>query len=214
MSDDLRLILAMDVLDTDQAEELARMSEGKVRAIKVNWPLLMINGTEIIGRLSKYANVICDLKIADIPNTNRLITEKVKEAGAWGVISHIFPGKDSLEAVYKAAGSMNVLGVVAMTHPGSHEFMLQQRHGFLRIAKEVGIYGIIAPGNDYALTSELKKEAGNLKIVSPGVGAQGGKASEAIRSGSDYIIVGRHIYQSGDPVDKIDELNREIKEVI
>ena len=35
---------------------------------------------------------------------------------------------------------------------------------------------------------------GDRKILSPGVGAQGGSASSAIQAGADYVIVGRAIY--------------------
>ncbi|MGI6078851.1 MAG: orotidine 5'-phosphate decarboxylase / HUMPS family protein, partial [Fastidiosipilaceae bacterium] len=46
----------------------------------------------------------------------------------------------------------------------------------------------------------IRKIAGNDKeILSPGVGAQGGSASAAIRAGADYVIVGRAIYASDDP---------------
>lgn len=213
MSQESRLIVALDIYDSQRALEIARSAEGKVRAIKVNWPLLMTNGVEIIQRLSKFSDILCDLKVADIPNTNRLITQKVRDSGAWGIISHIFPGRDSLEAVIDAAGSMKVVGVAAMSHPGSSEFMVPLKEKFLDIALESGLYGIISPGNNYGLTKELKTRAGNLKIISPGVGTQGGKISQAIRSGSDYIIIGRHIYESDDPGARIDEINIEMKEV-
>lgn len=213
MSQENRLIVALDVYDGEKALEIAESSGGKVKAIKVNWPIIMTNGIEIVRKLSKFSNVLCDLKVADIPNTNRLITRKVREAGAWGIISHIFPGKDSLEAVKEEAGSMKVVGVVAMSHPGYSQFMEPLRNKFLQIAIEEEIYGIITPGNNYEVTRELKSKAGDLKIISPGVGAQGGTISEALRSGSDYIIVGRHIYESEDPVARIDSINRDIKEV-
>ena len=45
----------------------------------------------------------------------------------------------------------------------------------------------------------IRKLIGNLKILSPGVGAQGGSASGAIRAGADYIIVGRSIYNAENP---------------
>ena len=38
-------------------------------------------------------------------------------------------------------------------------------------------------------------------IISPGVGMQGGSAGDTIRAGAEYVIVGRSIYQSDDPLD-------------
>lgn len=210
MSENSGLILAIDVYDAARAEELARLAEGNVRALKINWPLVLGAGSGIIGKLSRYADVLCDFKIADIPNTNRLITEKARDKGAWGIITHTFTGRDSLEAVVEASGEMKVFGVVAMSHPGASDFMEGHRKMLLEAAKAAGVYGIIAPGNNYAITRELKSEAGSLKIASPGVGAQGGSAAEAVRSGSDYIIAGRSIYGSDNPEERILALNREI----
>lgn len=214
MTNDSRLVLALDITDISKAEDVARQAEGKVRAIKINWPLVMTSGIGIVGRIGKYADILCDLKVADIPNTNRLITEKVRDNGAWGIITHIFPGSDSLMAVKKASGDMKVFGVAAMSHPGASEFMTNLRDRFLKLAIESDIYGIIAPGNDYDVTRDLKSRAGNLKIATPGVGAQGGTAGDAIRSGSDYVIVGRSIYESEDPSEKMESINEEIRRVV
>jgi orotidine-5'-phosphate decarboxylase len=38
-----------------------------------------------------------------------------------------------------------------------------------------------------------------MLILSPGVGAQGGSAAEALRHGADFVIVGRSIYEDPDP---------------
>jgi len=209
-----RLILALDVYGVEKAEDIAKQAEGRVRAIKINWPLVMTSGIGVVQRLSRYAEVLCDLKIADIPNTNRLITQKVNEMGAWGIITHIFTGSDSLKAVKEASGEMKVFGVVAMSHPGASEFMLGFRDRLLALAKEAGLFGIIAPGNNYEVTKELRSRAGTLKIASPGVGAQGGSASDAILSGADYIISGRSIYESDNPSVEMDLINEEIKQAI
>jgi orotidine-5'-phosphate decarboxylase len=52
---------------------------------------------------------------------------------------------------------------------------------------------------------------GNLAIISPGVGAQGGSAADAIRAGADHIIVGRSIYQSKTPGIEAEKIVKEIE---
>jgi orotidine-5'-phosphate decarboxylase len=48
-----------------------------------------------------------------------------------------------------------------------------------------------------------------LKIISPGVGAQGGSSRETLKAGADYIIVGRGIYLSDDPAAAAEKYSRE-----
>jgi orotidine-5'-phosphate decarboxylase len=45
-----------------------------------------------------------------------------------------------------------------------------------------------------------------LNIYSPGIGTQGGKAKETISNGSDFLIVGRTILNSKDPVNTVKQL--------
>jgi orotidine 5'-phosphate decarboxylase subfamily 1 len=134
MTDNSRLIVALDIGSPDKAMELAREVYREIFAIKINWPLLMVAGVGIISELSSYGKVICDLKIADIPNTNSLITSNVRENGGWGIITHTFTGSDSLGAVIDAAGDMKVFAVVSMSHPGSDQFINPVSMDLLRMA--------------------------------------------------------------------------------
>ncbi|MCL5783623.1 MAG: orotidine-5'-phosphate decarboxylase [Candidatus Thermoplasmatota archaeon] len=210
---DSKLVIALDVFDVDFAVDFARKIGREIFAIKINWPLVMVRGSSIISELSRYSRSICDLKIADIPNTNRLIAEKVAENGAWGVISHAFVGSDSLKAVVQAAGDVRVFSVVAMSHPGSADLISSSLENLVKISIEANVYGLIAPGNDLEMLRKVKKMAPGMKILSPGIGAQGGSASHAIANGSDYIIVGRAVYDDPDPLMKAREFNRELSNI-
>jgi orotidine-5'-phosphate decarboxylase len=68
-----------------------------------------------------------------------------------------------------------------------------------RLAVEAGASGIIAPATRPERVRELREIVGQLLILCPGVGAQGGSASDTIAAGADYVIVGRSIYQAEDP---------------
>ncbi len=193
------LILALDVTDENKALEVAKQVEGLVDAIKVNWPLVLASSPEIITKLSRLAPVICDFKVADIPNTSRLIAEQAKRLGASGIIVQGFVGRDSLRAVIAAGQGMEVFVVTEMSHPGGQEFTMGVADKLAAMAKEEKAAGIIAPATRPERIAALRKVAGNLLILSPGVGAQGGSAAEAVRNGADFVIVGRAIYESDDP---------------
>lgn len=208
-----KLVVALDVFDTDFAIDFSRKVGDEVFAIKINWPLVMVKGASIISDISRYAKVICDLKVADIPNTNSLIAKKVAESGAWGIISHSFVGSDSLEAVVSASGDTKVFSVVSMSHPGSEQFINTKTEELIELSRKAGAYGLIAPANNYGILSNIRKLAPDLKILAPGVGAQGGRASEAVKNGADLFIVGRAIYNSDDPVEAARTINREVSGV-
>lgn len=65
---------------------------------KIGYPLILSAGLGIVTEIRSFAPVIADLKVADTPNTNRLIGQAVLDAGAGGIIAQAFPGKDSLQA--------------------------------------------------------------------------------------------------------------------
>jgi orotidine-5'-phosphate decarboxylase len=193
-----RIILALDVTSREEAMRVVSAVKDQVDAIKINWPLILAAGPDIIREVSKVKDVICDMKIADIPNTNRLIVEQAMARGACAVIAHGFTGEDSVRACVDAANGQ-VFVVTEMSHPGGKQFTAQVADKVAAIAKAVGARGIVAPATRPERISALRKIVGSLEIISPGVGAQGGKASDALKAGADYIIVGRAIYEAKDP---------------
>ncbi len=208
-----RLILALDETIESRAMEVAREVSDIVDAIKINWPLVLAASPEIINTLSDLSHVICDFKIADIPNTNRLIVKQAFSRGASGVIVHGFTGKDSVQAAVDAA-DVSVYVVTEMTHPGGEEFTSPAAIRVAQIAKEVGAAGVIAPATRPQRIRKIREEVRDLLILAPGVGVQGGRASEAIENGADYIIVGRAIYQSEDPREATQSIVEEIESAL
>ena len=208
-----RMILALDVTSRDEAVRVVAEVKDYVDAIKINWPLILAAGPEIITELSKVKDVICDMKISDIPNTNRLIVEQAMKRGASAVICHGFAGEDSVRACVDAAKGQ-VFVLTEMSHPGGKQFTAPVADKLAALAKAAGARGIVAPATRPERIAELRRIIGDMEIISPGVGAQGGKASDAIRAGADYIIVGRAIYEAQDPRDAAKKLAAEAREGI
>ena len=205
-----RLVLALDVYERERALEIAECTADYLWAIKVNWPLIIGSGLGIITELKQVAGlpIIVDLKLADIPNTNRLIARKVFEAGADYIIAHGFVGRDSVKALMELG---EVIIVVEMSHPGAKEFIQPATDGLIELANELGPFGVIAPATRPErvayIRSKLRPE---IKILSPGVGAQGGSAGEVLKAGADYVIVGRSIYGSENPREAARRLHDEM----
>lgn len=212
MKRDTRLVLALDVTERNQAIYIAEEVSEYLDAIKVNYPLALSCGMEIITELAERKDVICDFKVADIPNTNRLIVEQVFGHGASGVIVQGFVGEDSVKACVDAAKG-DVFVVTEMSHPGGQVYTAPIADQLARLAVDAGASGIIAPATRPERVKALRGIVGELTILSPGVGAQGGTPAATIEAGADYCIVGRSIYNSPDPSGSAKKIVEEIRSV-
>jgi orotidine-5'-phosphate decarboxylase len=206
-----RLIIALDVPDVIRAKAIAKAVRPHVDGIKVNWPLVLSGGPQVVRELSEIAYVLGDFKIADIPNTNRLIVEQALRAGVSGFICHGFAGEDSVRACVEAAGAADVFVVTELSHPGGQEYTAKFADEFARLAVRAGAAGIIAPATRPERVTALRQIVGAKLILAPGVGAQGGNASTSIAAGADAVIVGRSIYEAKDPERAAREVAEEIR---
>jgi orotidine-5'-phosphate decarboxylase len=205
------LILSLDVNDISPALAIAEACAPYVDAIKVGYPLVLPKGLSVAGDLLPLGlPLIADFKVADIPNTNQAICTLAFQAGFSAIIAHAFPGEDALSGCVGVAhaGGGECYAVAEMSHPGSAEFF----HGgvaerLAALAVRCRADGIIAPATRPDRVARLREIVGSLKILSPGVGAQGGDL-EAVKDLVDGIIVGRAIYGAADPAGAAKELSR------
>ena len=213
MKKDTRLILALDVTSRERALSLVKLLENYFDAIKVGYPLILAAGLEIVRETSTYAPVIADLKIADIPNTNRLICEAALRAGAEGIIAHAFPGSDSLRACVDSAAcyGAKVFAVTEMSHPGAEEFMAPLAEKLASLAVDARADGVVAPATRPERIRLIRSIVGDKIIISPGVGVQGGSARAALEAGADYLIVGRSVTSSEDPIASLKRIASDVR---
>ncbi len=213
MRKDSRVILALDEVRPERAFWVAEQVHDLVDAIKINWPLVLATSPETITRLSKMAPVICDFKVADIPNTVSLIVSQAVQRGAEGVIVHGFTGSDSVRAAVEAADGRKIFVVTEMSHPGGAEYTAPAAESLAKMAVDNGAAGIIAPATRPERVAALRRIVGDLLILSPGVGAQGGSASATLGKGADYVIVGRSIYGAENPRSAAQQVVEEARSV-
>ena len=99
-----------------------------------------------------------------------------------------------------------------MSHPGGAEFLQPAAEAIARMAVEAGAFGLVAPATRPERVKMIREIIGDeLAIISPGVGAQGGKASDVIAAGADWVIVGRSIYNAEYPKEAACEIAEEIE---
>lgn len=194
-----QLILALDVVDGERALKIAEETAEFVDRIKVNYPLILSSGMNIIRKLSEIKPVIADFKIADIPYVGSLIAKIAFSNSAEAVIAHGFCGLDLLEELVKVSSEYRgkVYVVTELSSRGGEEFMSQVSLRIVQLAKIAGCHGLVAPSTRIERLKKIREVAGNMEILCPGIGAQQGSL-DAVKY-ADAIIVGRAIYESDDP---------------
>ena len=186
-------------------------------AVKLNFHLLLpLAGKQILNITNtchKYGlQTIADIKLNDIGNTNRVTTEHLWNFGFDAVIANPIMGLDSLKDLVKHSHKQHK-GVITLCHMSAPEAKLsydmevkmnkkQQLYElFLNWALKAKADGIVVGATFPKIIKKCAKKADKkLSIYSPGVGTQGGDASEVISAGTNYLIVGRTILNDQDPL--------------
>ncbi|MFW9978917.1 MAG: orotidine 5'-phosphate decarboxylase [Candidatus Thorarchaeota archaeon] len=191
-------------------------------AFKINrqlaLPLGLFDGIpRVLDRIHDLGlTAIMDCKINDIGNTNEHIARYYYEAGFDAVIANPFVGwEGGLDSVMKVAQDMQrgVITLCYMSHPASHEgyglYASDNPKGkdaeaiyvtFAKRARKWDVDGVIVGATYPEKIKEVKRYLGDdIPIISPGVGAQGASAKDALDAGASYVIVARAIVTAEDP---------------
>jgi len=192
-------------------------------AVKLNFHLLLPLSSKQILKINQTAHsyglqTIADIKLNDIGNTNQVTTENLWKMGFDAVIANPIMGLDSLKNLVKSAHN-NGKGVITLCHMSAPEAKLsydmevkmkkkQKLYQlFLDWALEAKVDGIVVGATFPKIIQYCSKKAGRkLSIFSPGVGTQGGDASQVISAGTNYLIVGRSILNAKKPIDVAKDL--------
>ncbi len=230
-----KVVLALDIVAykrfqlMERALSLLDKLSSHVAAVKLNYHLLLpLNLFTDVKRIVNDAHdyglqVIADLKLNDIASTNLIACDYLWRAGFDAIIANPFIGyEEGLEPVIKRAHDMNkgIILLAYMSHKGSKEgYGLTVINQNLRQEKVYNLFvkraidwhadGIVVGVTNLHILSSIASEVkGKLLIFSPGIGVQGGDAMRAVKAGADFMIIGRVIIESEDPLSKLVKINR------
>jgi len=209
------IILAMDLMDLLNAYELVEPIAKYIDTIKIGYPLTLAEGIGSIQVFKENFNfkVICDYKVADIPETNSKIADLTFDAGADAIIAHGFVGRDSVEACVNIAHryGKDVFLLTEMSHPGAKMFIQGVSDDIAKMGVDMGIKNYVAPSTRLDRLSDIRNIVGKDSfIISPGVGTQGGNPKDTLNY-ADALIIGRSIYEEDNPKIAISEIIDSIK---
>jgi orotidine-5'-phosphate decarboxylase len=163
---------------------------------------------------------IADIKLNDIGNSNQIATEKLWQSGFDAVIVNPIMGPENLQNLIESShrDDHGIITLVHMSHPGAklgygltilqpNKKIKKINDLFLEWSCSMKADGIVVGATVPQIIKSCYKNAkGRCEIYSPGVGTQGGDPMNAIKSGANYLIVGRTILNAKDPVFKAKKL--------
>lgn len=198
-----KIIIALDLLDLEEALQVVDAVRDEINTVKIGYPLVLAQGMNSISTIKDEfgCQVIADFKVADIPETNLKIADLTFQAGADAVIVHGFVGSDSAQACLDSAHNHGgeVFLLTEMSHPGASKFIKPVSLEIANMGVKLGFKNFVGPSTRLDRLEKIRKVIGpNSFLISPGVGTQGGNPKETLNF-ADALIIGRSIYLSEDP---------------
>ncbi len=218
----MTIIIALDALTTNNEAIRSIVEEtcDLVSGYKLGWPNIIGNNPikpiEIIRNRCPNTLIVTDLKLADI----YYIMLKILESFKWSmdaVIAHAFIGTTgALEELKYALEQHNIklILVATMSHYGASEVMDNCITYITYVINQINPWGIVAPATRPKMINLFRKKLGKqVKILSPGVGAQGATPGSALKAGADYEIIGRMITLSDNPRKTVMQILQEHRKI-
>ena len=233
-----RLVLALDVDDFKKAEELVGKLSDYVGVFKIGSQLFTAEGAKVVDMINKKGGkVFLDLKFHDIPNTVARAAEVATKLGVYIFNVHTSGGYEMMKAAAEASKKISlmldirkplILGVTLLTsinqeilekEIGIKKRLEEQVVHLAELAKAASLDGVVASSWEI---KEIRKTCGeDFVILTPGI-RPAGKSSddqkrvmtpgEAIKLGSDFLVIGRPIRNASNPVEAAKEILREMEE--
>jgi orotidine-5'-phosphate decarboxylase len=212
------IFVACDVSSQKEILDLLELIHEDISGIKIGLQYITQRSPEEIRELSKFRKpIFYDGKFFDIKNTLVESIKSLKNLNVNYATVHLLNGLDALKAANQAAQkiNLNLLGVSVLTSFGDEDLeslgfnskVEEQVKKLVKIAMEAKLHGIICSPLEIKM---IKKIAPTIKCFTPGIREQEAKddqkrtmsANEAIKEGSDCLIIGRPITK-GNPKENI-----------
>ena len=218
------IIFPLDVSSAGDARHYITLLSEHVGMFKVGLELFIKCGPQVIEMINDIseAGIFLDLKLHDIPATVRRAMGSIAELGVNLTTVHCGETAEMLkEAVAGSSGKTGVLGVTVLTSVSDLDI---RKAGFenqyysdittlvlkrAKTAKDAGCAGIVCSGLEVKM---IKKAFGKeFLAVTPGIRPywsvdkkddqqRVATPADAIKNGSDYLVIGRPIRDANDPV--------------
>jgi len=227
-----RLIVVLDYPDLNSALAMAESLDSALCRVKVGKELFTRAGPQVLDSLKSLGfDIFLDLKYHDIPNTVAQAVQAAAEAGVWMINVHASGGPRMMSAArdmldrFPPESRPLLVAVTVLTSMGQQELNALGVSGSLEdqvirlaiLAKKSGMDGVVCSALE---AGKIKQVCGSEFVtVTPGIRPAGSETndqtrimtpSEAIRSGADYLVVGRPITEAREPMKVVKKILEEI----
>ena len=229
-----KIIVALDFNSSSRAVEFVNNLDPKLCRLKIGKELFTAAGPNLVKTMiKKEFDVFLDLKFHDIPNTVANAVKVAADLGVWMLNVHISGGstmmKSAKDAILSHGGCKPILiGVTVLTSISSAELseiginndLKDQVVQLAKLAYQSGLDGVVCSAEEAKLLRNSMPA--DFILVTPGIRREQDAAgdqkrvitpSQAIRNGSDYLVVGRPITQAASPSAALAAFNSEIASV-
>jgi orotidine-5'-phosphate decarboxylase len=225
-----RVIVALDYPDAASALRLVEQLAPGLCRLKVGKELFTRAGPQLVEELAARGfDVFLDLKFHDIPNTVASACHAAAGLGVWMVNVHALGGQRMLEAakagIARATHSPLLIAVTILTSMDESDLAAVGLSGspqdnvlrLAQLAQQSGLDGVVCSSRETPVLRE-QLDAG-FRLVTPGIRPAGSQADDqrrvmtpvdAIKNGSDYLVIGRPVTLADDPVGVLRTINSDL----
>ena len=231
---DPKIITALDVQTQSEALSLARKLDPNLTRVKVGNELFTVAGPDLISRLHDLCfEIFLDLKFHDIPNTVKQAGLSAAALGVWLVDLHLSGGskmmREACTALKKLPSAPHLIGVTVLTSMDEKQMLelglnsspLDQVLRLAQLARDCGLRGVVSSAHE---VRAIKAHCGqHFWCITPGIRPESSQLDDqsrvmtprqAILQGSDYLVIGRPITRSTDPLGALEQISYEINEAL
>ncbi len=225
------VIVALDYASAESALALADRLSPELCRLKVGKELFTRGGPQLVEQLQRRGfEVFLDLKFHDIPNTVAGAVRAAADMGVWMVNVHAGGGRRMMEAAADALQSFSsrplLIGVTVLTslseedlrELGYSETASERVAQLAALAAQSGLDGVVCSAREAA---DLRRARGaEFCLVTPGIRLAGDAVgdqrrvvtpAQAIALGSDYLVIGRSVTASADPLAALRRIQDELR---
>ena len=225
-----RIFCAIDTPDLADALLLAELLAGEVGAIKLGKEFFTTHGPDGVRKVAACGHkIFLDLKYHDIPNTVAKAVQSLSYLPIDMLTIHSSGGIEMMSAANRVRLDLKpdllLLGVTVLTTMNEAQLRRvgvpttpqSQVHNLAGATVESGIPGLVCSAKELDI---LTPDYGDsLQFVTPGIRPSGSSADDqkrivtpgqAAANGSNFIVVGRPIYQADSPRAAVQAINAEL----